>query len=186
MKHEAEITSVDGVNVYIRLKVKAKLAGKISMSIIMLLLLGLLGLVFANIDPSAVGKALVPAFILILIIIVGPARYLLWNLYGEERILINTKVICWQYSYGIFDTHRKQVEFKLLGSGFNTCNMFDGTEHGTLVFFDYNAKTRTPQTVFETTIFLPKNKLIEIDEAISQIFDNEHPAGQKFIPFSLN
>jgi hypothetical protein len=186
MKHDVEITSADGVNVYINLKVKAKPAGKIIMGIIMILLVGLWIVLLLNIDPYEMGKALFPLLIVTAAIIWGPARYLCWNLFGEERILINTKVICWQYSYGIIETKMKQVPFRMLGTGFNIGKMFDGTEHGTLVFYDYPEKHNIPQVIFETTVLLPKPKLEEIHNAIKTVFYNEFLNDNKFVPFSLN
>jgi hypothetical protein len=185
MKNELNIYS-DDINVFVTLNVKAKLIGKIIMSVIMFILLAGYFTLLISIDSETMGRIIFPILIAPLIIIFLPARYLFWNLFGQERIIINTKSISYNYSYGIVQTNLKTIKFDKLGTGFDTSKMFDSTEHGTLVFVNYNQDTNLPETIFQTTIIISKLQLIEIDSEIRKVFYNEYLHQNNFIAFSLN
>jgi len=185
MKNDIFINS-DGINVFIEIHVKSKLIGKIIMSIIMLLLLFCYFAFLIMIDAKDIGSILVPFFIISIVLIVFPLRYLFWNLFGIEYIVVNTKTISFAYSYGILTTKYKTIKFNRLASGFDTSKLYNETLHGTLFFQDFDLETNLPINIFETSVIIPYSELSKIDNEIRKVFYNEFLYENQFIPFSLN
>ncbi|MGZ5243771.1 MAG: hypothetical protein ACXWDO_01765 [Bacteroidia bacterium] len=176
MKNQVQISS-DGINIYIISNVKAKAAGKIIMGIFavafLLLLIGLI----SQIENQGPG-ILVPILFLGLIFWFVILRYLLWNIYGEEIIIINKKTISYQYNYGLYQSNRTILKHKNLFTSIDEIRSFKDVPHGKLLFFSYDDND-LPQLLFESTILLPLEKLKEIEKEINNLF-------VEYFSFSLN
>lgn len=92
MKDDNFEMSFDGICIYIALSVENPLMGKIFLITADLIIFGVF---FTAIYTWIPGLALVSlAFLFFLL------RYTLWNFFGSEYIIINTKAISYQHDYG--------------------------------------------------------------------------------------
>ncbi|TFF38041.1 hypothetical protein [Mucilaginibacter psychrotolerans] len=94
----------DGVCVYMSAGIKSSVWGKL------LLLLGN-GMV-VGVLVLAVVWAIPGLMVFDLLIWVWLGRYTLWNIYGQEHLIINTKSLSFQHDYGFFKLAYKTVPLK--------------------------------------------------------------------------
>lgn len=185
MNNTIEIKS-DGINVYATLTVKAKKAGKISLTILVFLFLTSLILIISTLDKSDVKEAIFPILILSAIFIFIPVRYLIWNLFGKENIIINTKTINYYYDYGIIRTSLKTINHDKLGTGFLPNRTENEKEIGKMLFYNYNKDNNLPELIHETAVLVELDKLKEIDTLLQTIYENEFHEKHGFVGYSLN
>lgn len=185
LKNDVNLFS-DGINVYITLTVKSKLAGKIILSTLTMLLCIAYALMLFYIPGEEVGAFIIPVLGIPLVIIFIPLRYLLWNLYGQQRIIVNAKTISYNHSYGWVETRLKTIAFNRLGTSINTMPHREDGENGTFIFYNYVSDTNLPEVILETSVSIPKEKLKEMDEMIAEVFYQEFMNKNRFVGFSLN
>lgn len=117
MKNRIEINS-DGINAYAKISVNAsKLGIKILAGFLVLEIIIVLGLLW-QLKSEEVISVIIPILIGLIIFVGLPIKYLLWNLYGNEELIVNTKTISWLYDYGFFKTNLQTVKYNRLGTGF--------------------------------------------------------------------
>ncbi len=126
-------------------------------------------------------------FVIVLLLFIGlPLKYLLWNLYGYEELIVNTKTISWSYDYGFFRTNLNTVKYYRLGTGYEKVRGDEKDEVGRLVFYNYRETDNLPEIIHQTTVLINKAELKEFDKSITAIFRNEFLNENGFIPFSEN
>lgn len=90
------IINTDGVCVYVSVSVTNSLVGKI-------LLLLANGIALTVLVLSVVEW--IPALLLVTLVMLALLmRYTLWNLFGAENLIINTKSLSYQHDYGFWKT----------------------------------------------------------------------------------
>jgi len=185
MKNRIEI-STDTINAYANIEVNAsKIGTRILIVFLLIEILLIIGL-FTSIESQEIYSMIIP-IILILIFFVGlPVKYLLWNLYGKEQLIVNTKSISWAYDYGFFQTNLKTVEYNILTSGFEIVRQKDGADIGRLVFYNIRKDNNLVEQIHQTTVLLTRDELREFDKQIAEIFATEFLYKNGFVPFSLN
>ena len=107
----------DGINLYVEFSVRAKPIGKIILSILILFTLAAFIIIFSTLDQEEIGKFIIPLSMPCFLFLVIPKRYLIWNLYGKENLIINSKTISYNYDYGFIRTNLKTIPFYHLGTG---------------------------------------------------------------------
>ncbi len=170
----------------VTIKVRSALIGKIILSLIVVVCFALVILAALGIHPAKGPGTLIFPMAFLAFVIFVPLKMLLWNLYGKETIIVNTRSVSWTHSYGIVETRLKTQTFEALGTGFDLFRIYDGNEHGHLLFYRYDPITHLPSEIYSTNIIIPKNKLVEIDNELSDLFYHEFASGYEFIPFSKN
>jgi hypothetical protein len=185
MKNTIEIKT-DGINVYAKFGVKANRIGKIILIILLALVFLILGFGASLVEEKDIGKLIIPLLILLTLIIAFPVRYLIWNMYGKENLVVNTKTISYNYDYGIIKTNLKTINFHRLGTGIQTVQIENGIEKGHLFFYNYREEDNLPEVIHETTILIETEKIHELDTAIRTIFENETKDMPGSLNFSLN
>lgn len=185
MKNRIEI-STDGVNAYANIEVNASKIGIRILSIFLVLeILGVIGL-FSQAKSGEIASVIIP-FLIVLILFVGlPVIYLLWNLYGKETLIVNTKSISWAYDFGFFKTNLKTVKYNRLGTGYEKVRGEEGDEVGRLILLNFREDDNLPEVIHQTTVLLNRKEIQEFDNEISYIFENEFLNKNSFIPFSIN
>jgi len=127
-----------------------------------------------------------PALLLLIFIIGFSVKYFLWNKFGVEELIVNTKSISWVYDYGFFRTNTKTVKYDRLGTGFERIRGLENEELGRLVFYNYREEDNLPEFIHQTTVLLKKEEINEFDKQISNVFENEFSYKNGFIAFSEN
>lgn len=185
MKNTVSIES-DGINVYVNASVKIIPFMKYFISIMAIVLFGLFVFLIAHIPHHEVKEFLFPVLVMGFLLIYFVVRPVLWNLFGIETLIINTKSISYCYDYGVVKTNLKTIKFNRLGTAYEKVRYFDNVEFGKLSFVDYREEDNLPKLIYETTILLPQDKISEIDTHISEVFKRDFFDKMNFIPYSLN
>jgi len=185
MKNTVEKHS-DGINIYAEFSVKSNPIGKIILIILVFVLIVFFVLVFSTIDVYTIGKSIFPIVIMAFFLLVIPIRYLVWNLYGKENLIINSKTISYNYDYGIIKTNLKTLPFNILGTGIELIREDNGIRKGRLIFYDYREKDHLPEVIHYTSILVNLEEVKELDKEISKLFLDEFNQVRGFLPFSAN
>ncbi|RMD95814.1 MAG: hypothetical protein D6816_19805, partial [Bacteroidetes bacterium] len=136
MKNKIEIDS-DGINVFVMMNVKASRPGIITLSVFLILEIILISVLLWHFDFEEASLLVIFMLIGFAFFIGLPLKYLLWNLYGNEELIVNTKSISWSYDYGFFKTNLQTVKYDTLGTGYAKVRGDDDEELGRLLFFNY-------------------------------------------------
>lgn len=176
----------DGINFYATFSVKANVTGKVILSTMILILLTMYFFVASTITKEDLREMLFPMILISALIIFFPIRYLLWNLFGKETLIVNTKTVSYRYDYGILKTNLKTVHFERLGTGFQIIKEENEIESGKLLFYNYRGEDNLPEIIHQTSVLLDTIDIQEINMEISKIFANEFNEKNDFIPYSEN
>jgi len=185
MRNEYEINS-DGMNIYLTLFVKSHPIGKILLSIFILALIILLIYISSTLSLKDEPESVLGVFIFGIFIFFIPFHYLLWNLYGKEYLIINTKSLSYNRDYGIYKTNLKTKYHKRLGLGFELIRTFENVEYGNLIFNTYNKESDLPELVYSTSINLELKKINEIENEIEKLYNVGIDENIEFNKTSLN
>lgn len=185
MKNNYEISN-DGINVYITLFVNSHFIGKTILTVFVLFLIGILCYLPFTVSEENISDSIFPFLIFGILVFVFPVRYLLWNLFGKENLIINTKSISYSRDFGIYKTNLKTLNYKRLGTGFENTRTFENIKYGNLVFVKYNDENDLPEQIYSTSVVLNFESLEKIDQEISKIYEAKMDEEFDFHPFSLN
>ncbi|UUV20738.1 hypothetical protein [Paenimyroides aestuarii] len=163
----------DTINLYLELNVRASFFGKTLLLIT--ILIALIPLFFFARDsyknPENSSDFILPAIIIIGLIIIFPVRYLIWNSFGKEFIIINAKTISYNYNYRIITTNLKTIPFNKLATRIDIVKEENNIEYGKLVFFNYHKETNLPELIFETSVLLCLDDLKKIEHSIWELLN---------------
>ena len=185
MKNTVSIES-DGINVYVNASVSINPYIKFFIAVLSIIVFVLFLLLITHIPHSEVKGFIEPVLLMCFLLVYFVARPVMWNLFGKETLIINTKTISYCYEYGLIRTNLKTVKFNRLGTGYEKVRYFDKVEFGKLNFVDFKQEDNLPYKIHETTVLLPHAKIIEIDTQIRKVFELEYFDKMNFIPYSLN
>lgn len=168
---------IDDINLYIAAKVRTKLLAKI--------VIGFFTLFFALPGPIILlqggGSAVPTAAFALLVWAVAVGKLALWNLFGTELLIINTKSVSYQRSYGIFQTNLRTYSFQHLRITPRVIREEDNSTYYKLQFYNYN-ENNLPELLIESSIPLPEQHIVEVFEQLNTLFAPE----TGFPPLSLN
>ncbi len=111
---------------------------------------------------------------------------MLWNLFGKENLIINTKSLSYYRDYGVYRTNLKTLKHKRLATGFEWARTFDNIEYGNLIFEKYNDENDLPEHLYTTSIILNFESIEKINKEISKIYEIRMDEELDFHPISLN
>lgn len=174
----------NGLNLYATLSVKANITGKIIVAIMILTLLTIYAFIASTITKEHLRDMLFPLILMLALILYFPVRYLLWNLFGKETLIVNTKTVSYSYDYGILKTNLKTIHFDKLATGFQFIKEQNKIKTGNLVFYNYGTEDNLPEIIHQTSVLFEEIDILEIDMEISKIFLNEFDENINYIPHS--
>ena len=185
MKNNFEIYN-DELNVYVHLTVNSSKIGKIILTFFVSLLVGILFYIPFTIPEENISEFIFPLLIFGIMVFAFPVRYLLWNLFGKENLIINTKSISYNREYGIFISNLKTLNHNRLATAFEWSRTFDNIEYGNIIFEKLNDKTDLPEHLYTTSIALTIEDIKIIENEISKLYENKMTDEYNFHPISLN
>ena len=185
MRNRVNIKS-DGINVYAELTVKADAAGKIIVTTLILTFMALVTIGLSTLKQEEIGSIIIPIALLLGLIIAFPVRFLIWNMFGKEYLVINTKTISYNYDYGLIRTNLKTIKFNRLGTDFEEGQSKNGMKQGYLVFYNYREEDNLPEIIHKTTILTDYDNIRKLDQEIHSIFESGFNTENRFIPYSAN
>lgn len=169
MKNNASVY-FNGINVSVYLNIQSKLIGKIALSGLIFIVIFFFSYLLSSLDEKELISAFIPILIVSALIIYFPVRYLLWNLFGKETLIISRKTVSFNYDYGFYSSNLKTIPFQNLATKIEIIKEIDHVKLGKLILINYNEATDLPELLHETTILIPIEKLEEIDRFISELF----------------
>lgn len=164
---------IDTINIYVNLKINSSKIGKFIVAAFLLIIFCVLVFLISTLEKDEVASAIFPIIIITAIIILFPLRYLIWNIYGQEVLIINTKSISYFYDYGIYKTNLKTINYSQLATEIEYVREFELIEVGRLIFYIYREIDNLPEEIHRTSVLIDTNKLKEIVEDIDNLFKNE-------------
>lgn len=185
MKNRIKITT-DGINAYAKIEVNASKKGIRILSIFIIIELIMVVGILSQVKSDKLVTMIIPILIIIVLFVGLPIKYLLWNKYGNEELIVNSKSISWSYNYGFFKTKLETVKYDRLGTGYEIIRGKNENEVGKLIFYNFRAEDDLPELIHQTTVLLNKDEIEEFDNQISEVFANEFLNKNGFIRFSEN
>jgi hypothetical protein len=155
----------DGICVYATLVVKANTTAKFILSFINLVLVGIV-VVFS---VEQVLLAALVFFGLELLVI----KYTLWNLFGEERLIINAKSLSYQQHYGFFTTTFYTINFnkRITIIPYDEITESDKT-YVKFLFESYN-ENNLPDVIYHSVLNIPEVDFEKLIQQIDRLFMDE-------------
>lgn len=92
-------------------------------------------------------------------------RIAFWNLFGEELIILNTKSVSYQCSYGIIETKLHTYPLRRLRVDATITKEQDNIKYSKLKFYTYNEHD-LPELLLESSIALPEQSIYAIFRSI--------------------
>ena len=169
MKNRVE-KHFDTINIYVNFKVNSSKIGKIFLTILILLLLSVLVYLIATLEKEEISSSIFPIIIITALIILFPLRYLIWNIYGQERLIINTKSISYFYDYGLIKTNLKTINFSQLATEIEFVREFETVEVGRIIFYNYREIDNLPEEIHRTSVLIDLDELKNIVDDIDNLF----------------
>lgn len=110
----------------------------------------------------------------------------LWNLYGQELVIITTKSLSYQHVYGWYRTTLMTKEInKALHISLIQSTMQHETEHFSLIFESYN-EYDLPQELYRTALAISKSDLEILKINIRQLYFEKVDPDLMRQPYMLN
>lgn len=167
----------DDLNLYIETRILKSLPAKIYMAA--------LGLFFAIPGATILWMGGGPAIPIAVMVFAAwnilISKLVLWNIFGKELIILNTKSVSYQRSYGIIETNLRTQPFQHLRIASVVTKENSGMEYSKLQFYNYN-EHGLPELLLESSIALPEQYIAAIFQHANNMFAPE----EGFPPISLN
>ncbi|WP_207534693.1 hypothetical protein [Desertivirga arenae] len=172
MKNVTTIHS-DYLNIYVTAGVRSKLAGRILLGITVFIGFVLFCYLVIYLDFREMGKASIPIILVPGAFLFFLSKYLLWNFYGQEYLVLNSKTITYYYDYGFFRTNPTTIHYNRLGLRYSITDTFEDESFGRLSFINYNTETNLPEGIYETAVEISENHAAEIERLLEKIMFDE-------------
>ncbi len=173
----------DGVNLYVTLNVKSELVGKVVLFILILFLLSVSIWLIAHNSEEENQKLPFIGLLFVVLIISFPVRYLLWNSFGKEILIVNTKTISHCFDYGIIRTNLKTIQFDSLATSFEVMRKEKQKEFGKIIFTNFRAEDDLPQFIYQSSVFIDIRDYESIIAEIASLFKDEYDEGKEFFGY---
>lgn len=174
MKNSARVSN-DGICVYLDTHIVLSGAQKAILILLNLLFLSVCIIIaFALLLTKPTPWEIFVAVILIPgIYSVSLGRYTLWNLFGSEHLIINTKTIAVSRNYGLFHTPWKSYQFRKLFYNVRIVDDRPDNLLGTIEFTSHN-QFDLPILIMTTSINVPVTALNELIAQLEHVFAIEN------------
>jgi apolipoprotein N-acyltransferase len=139
---------------------------RIGISIISFLLILEIGTIFYLATQISKEDSNIMIPILLAGVIFFSLKYLLWNIYGEEVVVINSKSLSYSYNYGVVKTSIKSIQSKSIRISYEITHSIDEQLFGHLVFRGNNPDNNLPYILHETAINIEEKVLQDTIEKI--------------------
>ncbi len=156
--------SYDEVCVYATIKINSSPIAKFILAFINLFLLGIIMLFFME---KVIIAALVFTAVEFFMI-----KYTLWNILGEERLIINAKSISYQQHYGFFTTPLHTVKFNKKVVVLPYDRVTDETVMVKFLFESYD-ENNLPYVVYQSVVNIDEADFEKLIKEIDRLFIDE-------------
>lgn len=155
----------DGVCIYATTTLKPGTTGKFILFLFNIIFI--IAIIMFCVEGAGLGA------IVFLVAEIFVLRYSLWNLYGEERLIINAKSISYQHHYGFFNGpfHTIDLNRRITVSSYE--EVVEG--HQTYIKFLFKSydKTNLPDIIYQSVLHISKTDFEKLLKSIDQLFVDE-------------
>lgn len=186
MKNIAEIKN-DGACVYLDSSIKPDRNAKITLLLINVFFFTIFGIIVYASWAEKMSLFTLFAVYLLLPAIYGISlgRLTLWNLFGREYVIINTKSVSFRRYYGIFTSKLKVLPYKGLHYAITETVKYAGIPYGTINFAHHNQQGHSIN-LFTTSITLPIKQLNKLVDQVKFLFTLEQISDPEYEVIHLN
>lgn len=141
---------------------------------------------------GGIDKTIIPFILFTTIIILFPIRYILWNKYGEEIVVITNSTLNYSFSYGVYSTQLNTFKFDFFGTEFikeragEEINagefVIEKDTYGTIAFYKEDSETNLPIQFHETTVQISFEEYLIFEGKLKELFLGNND----FLNLSLN
>jgi hypothetical protein len=169
----------DGICLYATLKVgTSKVANTILIGLNVLLASAIVIFLIEAVPAAAIAFALLAIFLV---------KYTLWNIFGEERLVINTKTVSVQHHYGFFTTALQTFAFNQRLSIVPFDNTPTGDENYLkFLIQSYHPENDLPSILFESALNLGETDYQKFVKYTNRLFTDELSKTYELPAFHLN
>ncbi|CAM1371890.1 hypothetical protein TPENAI_61260 [Tenacibaculum litopenaei] len=154
------------------------------LAFISLTFLGISYLALSAIDEKEFSSVLI--IMILLFFLVGlPTRYLLWNVYGKELLVISKRSVSWCHDYGWVRTKWKTAVFSELILEVLEVRKVDEVEQYSIAFLDVDKETGLPVLIYETSVDISKKDYSKFKTVLQAALNPDVATPYEFT-FSLN
>jgi hypothetical protein len=168
----------DGVCLYLSMKMKASIFAKLILGVLNFLLIPIIALMIA--------EHIIPGAIFFGVLLVLLIRYTMWNFWGGEYLIINSKSISYKYDYGFLLTN---LTTKKIGKVLNTekisIHQYGKPEQVTVQFSTYD-QDELPELVYQLAIPISDKDAESLLMGVNIIFLDKVADDYSLPPLYLN
>ncbi|MBD8489699.1 hypothetical protein IFO69_13160 [Echinicola sp. CAU 1574] len=169
MKRNFLKIETNNVNVYLTFTPNPPLVLKLILITFCLIVFTAPVFIIINVEESEIGKFILGMSIYYLLMFLSLGRYTLWNIFGEERLIVSTRSISHQHHYGFFDTNLKTQKFDTIYIQFQKTNTVNDIDYGKIEFYSQD-ENGILTILYETTIIVSEDKIKESINDIEKLF----------------
>lgn len=177
VKNDLQCT-YDGVCIYATIVVKPSLITRCILAFINLALItSIIIFTISNIIPG------IFAFLVIEIFII---KFTLWNLFGEERLIINTKSLNYQQHYGFFTTSLTTITFhkKIFVRAYSEV-VEDEQKLVKLLVESYN-DAHLPEVIYHSVLNITEDDFERLTKLFDQLYIDQMVTNYEMPQINLN
>ncbi len=171
MHNSAEVSS-DGSSVFLISVVKPKKYAQAILIVLFIIALILyVSAIVHTLNSNPTGGAILAVFVLFPATILFPiSKYLFWNLYGKEEIVVSENTINYRRSYGVLTTNWHTKKYKPL-----YYNIIKQDMDNDLSIIEFGGKTTrdVPVSIFKSSVKTPTRQIVKLTQEIKKIFPIE-------------
>lgn len=155
----------DGICIYATTILKAAIVGRLFLLILNLVLIGVI--IAFSIEKVFIGVLVFTAVEIFII------KYSLWNLYGEERLIINAKSLSYQHYYGLFTTPFHTISFNKRIQVLPYGEVVEGDQTYVKFLFESYNENNLPSIIYHSVLHINKTDFEKLLQYIDQLFVDE-------------
>lgn len=171
MRNDYKLNS-DGTHIKLTLNQNSTTKGKVILSIIVSILIGVLVYLPFSFPIINNPDLILPIIVFAIIIFVFPIRYLFWNLFGKEYFIINKNKLSSHRDFGVYRTNLNIQQFERLHLEFENTKTFEEIECANLIFKSFNKDPSLSKYIYSSSINLELEVIKEIKNKISKLDSN--------------
>ncbi len=173
MKNRIQITT-DGKQAHATIEVNASRIGtSILIGFISLEIAGLIWALTLMPMEELIYKS-IPILLIVLFFIGFPIKYLLWNLYGQEKLIVSKQMIQWSYHYGFFGGQLNEEDYESLAIVYERIRDIKDKEVGRLLFYSAESEDTEGRLIHKTSCLITKEEAITLSDKIWTVIGEEN------------
>ncbi|TPE44476.1 hypothetical protein [Pontibacter mangrovi] len=172
MENNRLVIEANALNVHLTFVPRPPLALKLVLITLCMLAIVLPMVLLAYSKEREQGLIFLGALVFYGVIYLMLGKYTLWNLLGEERLIVSTKAVNYQHHFGFFNAPWKAEKFDNIFVIFNKTQEINKQNYGRIGFVAED-ENGIPFYLYSTSINICEEKANEAINTINELFRQE-------------